>query len=99
MKYGARDNRYYGIRTTAVALMFHLLDGFVINKNKFAPIIYKTLTFLAIDVCWNVDLRKEMIKNFLTLFTDYQTIPVTILCEPFFKQIKIYLEKLDVVEA
>lgn len=57
LKQGCRDNRSLGIRTTSIALMFHLLDGFAREKNKFAPIIYKTLTFLAIDNCWNVDLR------------------------------------------
>ena len=34
----------------------------------YAPIIYKTLTFILIDTYTNLDFRQEMLKNFTTLF-------------------------------
>jgi len=48
--------------------MFILLDGFAGERNQFAPIIYKALTFILIDVYMNLDLREEMLKNFIILF-------------------------------
>lgn len=81
------------LRTTSVNLSFCLLNDFAKDKNKLAPIIYKSLTFLLIDGYTNPDLREEMLKNFISLFKQYQNIPVTILCEPLFKQIHINLDK------
>ena len=35
--------------------MFSLLDGFARDRNKYAPILYKALTFILIDVFNNPD--------------------------------------------
>jgi len=57
------------MRTTSTNLAFVLLFDFTKDKNKFAPVLYKALTFLLIDSYGNSDLRDEMLKNFITLFT------------------------------
>jgi hypothetical protein len=65
--------------------MFTLLDGFAGERNQFAPIIYKALTFILIDSYANLDLREEILKHFIILFQKHQNIPIGILCEPLLK--------------
>lgn len=85
--------RSNAVRTTAIALMFHLLEHFAQGRNKYAPIIYKSLTFIVIDAYLDFPTREFIIKNFILLFQNHSSIPVAILSEPLLKQIKIYLEK------
>jgi hypothetical protein len=73
--------------------MFHLLDKFATGRNKYAPIIYKALTFIVIDAYLDLSTREQIIKNFILLFQNHQQVPVAILSEPLLKQVKIYLEK------
>jgi len=81
------------MRATSINLSFSLLFDFARDKNKFAPVIYKALTFMLIDGYHNHEIREEMMKNFVTLFTQYQNIPINILCEPLLKLIQINLHK------
>jgi len=85
LKRGCRDLRSKSIRISAINLMFTLLDGFAGERNQLAPLIYKALTFVLIDVYMNQDLREEMLKNFIILFQKHQNIPIGILCEPLLK--------------
>jgi len=74
-------------------LLASLLDEFSKDRNKFAPIILKSLTFILIDIYLQNDLREEMLHNFISLFKTQPQIPIQIVCEPLFKQIQINLEK------
>ena len=73
--------------------MFYLLENFARDRNQFAPMIYKSLTFLLIDCYLNLDLRVEIQKKFVTLFRTLQNIPISIMCEPLLKQIQINIQK------
>mmetsp|Transcript_29766 Transcript_29766/g.45374 ORF Transcript_29766/g.45374 Transcript_29766/m.45374 type:complete len:88 (+) Transcript_29766:1786-2049(+) len=77
--------------------MFSLLDGFAKGRNMYAPIIYKTLTFILVECYTNLDIKTEILSNFIEIFTKYANIPISILCEPLLKQIAINLEKQDMV--
>mgnify|MGYP006084425259 CR=1 FL=1 len=74
-------------------LMFSLLDSFAADRNKYAPILYKALTFIMVDSYGNLELREEMLNNFINLFTNIPSMPIQILCDPLMKQIQINLEK------
>jgi hypothetical protein len=75
--------------------MFKLLHHFSVNRNQFAPIIYKSLTFLLIEFHPHVEIREQLMRHFLSLFQQVQTIPVAILCEPLLKQIAIASDTLS----
>jgi hypothetical protein len=97
LKKGCRD-RSKSIAILSMNLMANLLDSFAKDRNKYAPIILKALTFILIDLYLQNDLREEMLHNFITLFKNQPTIPIQIVCEPLFKQIQINLEKQDFVQ-
>jgi hypothetical protein len=99
LKLGCRDIKSSAMRTTSINLAFVLLFDFTKNKNKFAPVIYKALTFLLIDGYNNHEIREEMLKNFITLFTQHTSIPINILCEPLLKLVRLNLEKEQMHET
>ena len=88
LKRGCRD-RSRILRTVSFEQMFKLLHNFSTNRNQYAPIIYKSLTFLLIEFHQHVEIREQLIRQFMALFQQVQTIPVAILCEPLLKQIAI----------
>jgi hypothetical protein len=94
LKRGCRD-RMRILRTVSFELMFKLLHHFSVNRNQFAPIIYKSLTFLLIEFHPHVEIREQLMRHFLSLFQQVQTIPVAILCEPLLKQIAIASDTLS----
>lgn len=99
LKLGCRDAKSSAMRATSINLAFCLLSDFTKDKNKFAPVIYKALTFLLIDGYSNQDFRDEMLKNFIMMFSANPNVPIAILCEPYLKQIKINLEKDNMQEG
>ena len=69
--------------------MFYLLNIFSSDRNSYAPILYKSLTFLLIEFHLDTQLREQLMHHFSNLFIQIQTMPITILCEPLLKQIEI----------
>jgi len=55
----------------SVSLMTALLDQFAKDRNEYAPILYKALTFVLIEQYNNMDLREEILHNFIKLFRTY----------------------------
>lgn len=88
LKKGARDVRRT-LCIISIELMFRLLSNFASQKHSFAPTIYKTLTFLLVEFYWEVDVRDLMLRHFIELFANFESIPINILCEPLLKQIEI----------
>ena len=72
---GCRD-RSKSVSILSIGLMFGLLDTFSNVKNNYAPVIYKALTFILVEVYQNVDLRFEILHNFTSLFRNYPNIPI-----------------------
>jgi hypothetical protein len=57
LKRGCRD-RTRILRTVSFEQMFKLLSHFSLSRNQFAPIIYKSLTFLLIEFHQHVEIRE-----------------------------------------
>jgi hypothetical protein len=75
LKKGCRD-RSKAVSILSMNLMFSLLDSFAADRNKFAPILYKALTFIMVDSYSNLELREEMLNNFINLFTNIPSMPI-----------------------
>ena len=69
--------------------LFYLLSIFSLQKNSFAPVIYKTLTFFLIENYNDESIREFMLTNTIKIFTEIDSIPLGILLEPFIKQSQI----------
>ena len=65
LRNGSRDLRSKAISVTSINMSFFLLSGFATDRNMFAPILYKALTFVLIDCYVNLELREELLKNFI----------------------------------
>ena len=68
--------RSRALSTISLNLMSSLLDVFSKERNNFAPIIYKMMTFILIESFHNVDLREEMLNIFTNLYQNNPTIPI-----------------------
>ena len=88
LKKGCRD-RVKNIRMVSIASLYKLLDVFTNERNKYAPILYKTLTFLTVENHNDSETREFMLRNFISLFNGSQSIPVAILLEHLLKQLKL----------
>ena len=66
-----------------------MLEVFTTERNSFAPIIYKTLTFYLVENYSDEIVREFILNNFNILFDTQQMIPVGILLEPLVKQIQV----------
>lgn len=64
LKKGTRD-RAKIVSILSMNLMAALLDDFAKDRNKYAPIIYKAMTFILIENFHNLELREEMLLNFV----------------------------------
>ena len=88
LKKGFRDKSNI-LQLTSLSLLFNLLEIFAKDKNNYAPIIYKILTFALIENHADLELREFLIKNFQNIFTSFYNIPIEILLEPLIKQIQV----------
>ena len=88
LKKAARDVRRT-LCVISIELMFRLLERFANERHLSAPTLYKTLTFLLVEFYWEIDVRELMLKHFIELYNNFDSIPITILCEPLLKQIEI----------
>jgi hypothetical protein len=99
LKKGCREYKSKAVSFTAINLSFYLLAAFTQERNMYAPILFKAMTFILIDCFVNVELRTEITKHFATLFREFQGIPIQILCEPLLKQITFDQEKQDRLQS
>jgi hypothetical protein len=72
---------------SCVASLFHLLEVFSNERNQYAPIVYKMLTFSLVENYVNSELREFLMRNFINAFDKVSSIPVGVLVEPLIKQI------------
>lgn len=86
LKINARAKRRT-VREAAISQLFLLLDFFTFKKSSFAPLLFKTLTFILVDA-YNEDSTRCFIQhNFIHFIRTTPTIPVGIIIEPLVKQI------------
>ena len=67
--------------------MFLLLKQFAKHRIDGGPLIYKTLVFLFLENYDNVQTRELFLVNFSDFFITYPSAPLTILLEPYIKQL------------
>lgn len=77
------------VQYSSLVLQFKLLLQFGLEKNPYAPIIYKTLTLSLIENSANSSMREFLLNNFITIFETLENIPMNILVEPFIRQIQV----------
>jgi len=85
LKKGTRDQKSKGVSFASISFLFTLLEQFAADRNVYAPILYKALTFAVVDLYFNIGLRQELLKHFIHLFNLYKNMPINILCEPLIK--------------
>lgn len=88
LKKGWRDKLNI-LKFACIGKVFQLLEVFSVERNPFAPIIYKTLTFYLVENYRDSLIREFILHNFKTLFESMQNIPIGILLEPLIKQFQI----------
>ncbi|OMJ82697.1 hypothetical protein SteCoe_16519 [Stentor coeruleus] len=69
--------------------LFYLLSVFSKQKNSYAAIIYKTLTFALVENFSNDRIREFILNNFLMSLEEIPSLPLNILLEPYIKQASI----------
>lgn len=76
------------VAMTAIGKMFYLMQKFGEGKNDNAPPLYKVLVFLLLESYDDEVKREFYLVNFEKFFTKNQIVPIDILLEPYFKQVK-----------
>ena len=75
------------IFSTGISQIFNLMEKFGKIKNKYAPHLYKNITFIFIEE-YNNELKRELfLENFEKFLNNNQDIPIDILLEPYLNQI------------
>jgi hypothetical protein len=69
--------------------MFYLFEFLTHFQSSYAPIVYRTLTFLLVETYSFIDIREYVQQNFANLFKNNTNIPITILIEPYIKRLQV----------
>jgi hypothetical protein len=69
--------------------MFRMLDHFARERNPYAAVVYKKLTFSLVENFNHLELRDFMEANFSLLFIKYSTIPIEILLDPLSRNCQV----------
>lgn len=77
------------LKFSSVSKAFQLLDTFSVERNPYAPIIYKTLTFFLVENYREIETRELILYNFIDLFDKSPNIPIGILIDPLIKQYQV----------
>ena len=72
-----------------IGKMFQMIENFSLERNTFAPIIYKTLTFFVVEHYRDLMVREMVLSNFADIFEGNPAIPIGILLEPVIKQLQV----------
>lgn len=72
---------------SALGILFRLLSQFTADKSPYASVLYKTLTLALIENHLNTEIREFILNNFIQIFENFDTVPVSILMDPLIKQL------------
>lgn len=92
-----RDESVY-LKTVSASYMFFLLEFLTEKKSNFAPVVYRTLTFLLMENNKKTLMREFLEKNFAGVFQSNSDIPIGILLDPFIKSLQISEVTLEVCD-
>lgn len=87
-KRGAKD-KSLALQHYSLALQFNLLEDFATERRTYAPTIYKTIAFNALETHPNETLREFILCNLGLLYKKMPVIPISIVVEPLGKQIQV----------
>ena len=74
---------------SSIVSLFRLLEQFARQKHPYAPLVYKTLTFILIENCQNIEIRGLIMMNLKEILGGLDSIPLSIVIEPWVKQIQV----------
>lgn len=74
---------------SCISSLFRLLESFAKVKDPFAPIVYKILTFILIENSHIIEIRGLIMNNMIQILSDLESIPLSIIIEPWIKQIQV----------
>lgn len=77
------------LKFCSICKAFQLLENFTNERNPYAPIIYKTLTFYLVENYREIEIREVILNNFLDMFEKNPGIPIGILLDPLIKQYQV----------
>lgn len=78
--------------------LFDLLKGLFAHRSPYAPLIFKSLTFLLIETYSSVNLKEFLISNFVVILEEIDSLPVGALVEPVVKQVNLAQGEMSVAE-
>ena len=90
------DNKI--LKYLSIGMMFHLFELLTENKSNFAPVIYRTLTFLLVETYNISEIRQFIQDNFTLIFKKTENIPIGILVEPYIKRLQVNDVALEVFD-
>lgn len=83
----ANRDRSQNLQIVSITCLFKLLELFTLEKNPYAPTIYKTLIFALVENHQKTLVREYIMSNYKALFETFNVIPVKVLVEPLIKQV------------
>ncbi|CAG9333687.1 unnamed protein product [Blepharisma stoltei] len=86
------------LQNMAVGMLFLLLEFFAGEKSNYAPIVYRTLTFLLVENYSHNEMREYLECNFRMTYKTIGSIPVGVLLEPLVKRLQLSEVHLDVFD-
>ena len=86
------------LKFLSIGVMFHLFDLLAEWKSSFAPVIYRTLTFLLVETYTVVETRQFIQDNFVMVFKKNENIPVGIIVEPYLKRLQVLDVPLEIFD-
>jgi hypothetical protein len=83
-----REDSRSNVKQTGIIILFRLMSALGLIKDDNAPTIYKTLVFLFLEKYDNPILKENFLAQFQNIFNQDNTIPLDIMLEPYFRQLK-----------
>ena len=77
----------HNIYATGIYQIFLLIEKFGTIKNKYAPHLYKNMTYIFLEEYDNEIKREIFLENFEKFFNENKDIPIDILMEPYLNKI------------
>ena len=78
--------------------LFTLLTDLYAQRSVYAPLIFKSLTFLLIETYNSTSMREYLIGNFIVTLEEIESLPVAALVEPVVKQVNLVKGELSLGE-
>ena len=76
------------VKSTALGLLLELLDFLTQTKSATAPVLYKTLTLLMMELEPHELIREQLVYSFRRVLIESPSIPLGVLLEPLCKRVQ-----------